>query len=52
VIPDFRAPDNIRFGIAPLYTTYEEIHRAAWALKEIVEQMVYLDYSLEPPEVT
>jgi kynureninase len=52
VIPDFRAPDNIRFGIAPLYTTYEEIYRAALALKEIVDQGIYLNYSVEPPEVT
>ncbi len=52
VIPDFRAPDNIRFGIAPLYTTFEEIYRAAAALKEIVEQGIYLNYSADPPEVT
>ncbi|MEJ2487178.1 MAG: kynureninase [Anaerolineales bacterium] len=52
VIPDFRAPDNIRLGIAPLYTSFEEIYRAALALKEIVEQRKYLDYSTEPPEVT
>jgi len=52
VIPDFRTPDNIRLGFAPLYTTYEEIYRAARALKEIVEKEVYLAYSAEPPEVT
>ena len=52
VIPDFRAPDNIRFGVAPLYTTFEEIFRAALALKEIVEQGVFHKYSAEPPEVT
>jgi len=52
VIPDFRAPDNIRLGVAPLYTTYEEIFRAAQALKQIVERGEYLEYSAEPPEVT
>jgi len=52
VIPDFRAPDNIRFGIAPLYTRYEEIYHATLAVKEIVEQGIYLNYSEEPPEVT
>jgi len=52
VIPDFRAPDNIRLGVAPLYTTYEEVFRAVESLKEIVERGVYLDYSAEPPEVT
>ena len=52
VIPDFRAPDNIRLGVAPLYTTFEEIFRAAQALKEIVEKSVFHKYSAEPPEVT
>lgn len=52
VVPDFRAPDNIRLGFAPLYTTFEEIYRAALALKEIVELGVYLNYSDQPPEVT
>lgn len=27
VIPDFREPNNIRLGITPLYTTYEEIFK-------------------------
>jgi len=52
VVPDFRTPDNIRLGFAPLYTTFEEIYRAALALKEIVELGVYLNYSDQPPEVT
>ncbi|MCJ7714901.1 MAG: kynureninase, partial [Anaerolineales bacterium] len=28
VIPDFRAPNNIRLGIAPLYTNFGDIQRA------------------------
>ncbi len=36
VLPDFRAPDNIRFGIAPLYNTFADIHAAATRLRHVV----------------
>ena len=52
IIPDFRAPDNIRFGFAPLYTTYAEVYKTILALKEIVESEAYLRYSQEKPTVT
>ena len=45
VIPDFRAPDNIRLGIAPLYTSYRDIYRAIRRIKEIVEGDEHLRYS-------
>ena len=37
VIGDFRAPDLMRFGFAPLYNSHEEAWRAAQALGEIFE---------------
>ena len=37
VIGDFRAPDLIRFGFAPLYNRFEEVWRAAGILGEILE---------------
>ncbi len=52
IIPDFRAPDNIRFGFAPVYTTFTEVHKAVSALKEIVELEVFLKYSQDRPTVT
>ena len=52
VIPDFREPDNIRLGIAPIYTTYAEIFRAAARMRQIVERKEYLSYSAERLEVT
>jgi kynureninase len=52
VIPDFRAPDNIRLGIAPLYTTFTEIHQALNRMREIVEEKIYEDYSAERLAVT
>ena len=52
VIPDFRAPDNIRLGIAPLYTSYRDIYRALNRLKIILEEEIYLSYSKEQLAVT
>lgn len=44
IIPDFREPNNIRFGISPLYTTYEEIYRTAVQLKLIMKEKLYQKY--------
>ena len=52
IIPDFRPPHFIRFGITPLYTRFEEIKRVIEVLKEIVERKLYLNFPLEKLEVT
>lgn len=52
VIPDFRAPDNIRLGVAPIYTMYSEIHRALDRMRVIVREKIYQDYSSERLSVT
>ena len=52
VIPDFRQPDTIRFGVTPLYTTYDELNRAVDALVDVVERREYLRYSAERRGVT
>ncbi|MFZ0449850.1 MAG: kynureninase [Desulfatiglandaceae bacterium] len=52
VIPDFRAPDFIRLGIAPLYTTFVEIHQALDRMRTIVRDKIYEQYSTEQLAVT
>jgi kynureninase len=52
VLPDFRSPDNIRLGIAPIYTSFVDIHSAVMRLQEIVVNRLYEKYPPEPPEVT
>jgi len=52
VIPDFRQPDTIRFGVTPLYTTYDELDRAVGALIDVVEHRHYTRYSAERQGVT
>lgn len=52
VLPDFRRPDNIRFGITPLYTRFEEIYHALLRTKQVVEDKLYERFAPEMPAVT
>ena len=52
IIPDFREPDNIRLGIAPIYNTYQEIYLAVKRMEEIVTQKLFESYSSEREAVT
>ena len=52
VTPDFREPDNIRLGITPLYTSYEDIFRAILQMKEIIAGELYGNYSQTRDQVT
>jgi kynureninase len=44
VVPDFRAPDLIRFGVAPLYNSFAEVWDATEVLAEVVEQEQFARY--------
>lgn len=52
IIPDFRAPDNIRLGIAPIYTTYTDIYRALERIRVIASERIYEQFSTERLAVT
>ena len=41
VVPDFRAPDSMRFGLAPLYTSFTEVHTAVNRLRLICETGIH-----------
>ncbi|MCE8419392.1 kynureninase [Rhodovulum sulfidophilum] len=43
VVGDFRAPDIMRFGIAPLYIGEDEIRRAALILQDVMENRLWDD---------
>jgi len=52
IIPDFRDPDNVRFGFAPLYTSYVEVHTAVQRIANLMAAGVHLDYDDERGSVT
>jgi len=52
VVPDYRTPDNLRFGLAPLYNTFVEVHTAVQRLLRIVETEAHLAFSDATADVT
>jgi kynureninase len=52
VIPDFRKPDNIRFGLAPLYNTYAEIYEALERIRLMLTDESYQVFDILPGSVT
>lgn len=52
IIPDFRPPNNIRLGIAPLYNSFSDLYETVLRIKTIVETKEYERFSKERLTVT
>ncbi len=52
VVPDFRKPDNLRLGMAPLYLRFHDIYRAVQRVVAIVESREFEYFSHDGPTVT
>jgi len=52
VLPDFREPDNLRLGLAPLYTSFGEVWEAVDRLRQVMAEGRYRRYPAERRPVT
>ena len=52
VIPDFREPDNIRLGLAPLYTSFTDVWEGFDRIKRVMDEKRYEKYPKQKLTVT
>jgi kynureninase len=52
VVPDFRRPDSIRYGLPPIYTRYVDAWDAVDRLRRLVEDEVHLQVEAGTARVT
>ena len=52
VLPDFREPDYLRLGLAPLYTSFFDVWEAVQRIKKVVNERRYLNYPKERLVIT
>jgi kynureninase len=52
VVGDYRVPDRLRLGPAPIYTRFTDLWDALTILRQIIENQTYADLPPEPAQVT
>ena len=52
IIPDFRPPNLIRFGISPLYTSFEDLYLVIKRLEDIILTKSYQKFDKSKPTLT
>jgi kynureninase len=52
VVPDYRTPDRVRLGLAPLYTRFADVWDAMDRFRTLLAAGGYRDYPAEPGRVT
>ncbi|HEY6015621.1 MAG TPA: kynureninase [Gaiellaceae bacterium] len=52
VVPDFRGPDSIRFGLAPLTTSFAEVRDALARLRDLVSVGAHREVDADPRRIT
>lgn len=52
VVPDFRGPDTVRFGLAPLTTSFAEVRDALARLRDLVSVGAHREVDAEPRRIT
>jgi kynureninase len=52
VIPDYRVPDRLRLGLAPLYTRFADVYVAMFRLRELVAAGRHREFPVARSRVT
>ena len=52
VVPDYRTPDRLRIGLAPLYTRFVDVHEGLRRLCTVMESGAWRAYPTERARVT
>jgi len=52
VIPDFREPDNIRLGLTPMYTSFQDVWESINRIQRVITEERHLRFTATRQTVT